>query len=259
MNRASGMIFFGVIATAVGASLLLISQYWPVPLVVGAVLLTWALIAPQKRNLLLTSGDGEMLIPDKWNEHEISLGLERYKSSPNLLSKYVDSVLSRFVAGQDKRTIESRTAFLESFNKYAVVARESYKWQRYMKGGRAKMEEDAEDARAEVALKTVQAAIEMVDLEAEFKRQEKLLQIEKLKREIAELNKPPAPASPPRQAATEVREQKRRDLNERENRVLEEMRITRANPTLSEEQKRRKLNALEQTLGEIHEEQASLI
>jgi lipase chaperone LimK len=37
------------------------------------------------------------------------------------------------------------------------------------------------------------------------------------------------------------------------------MRITRTNPTLSDEQKQRKLNALEDTLAQIHEEQARLL
>jgi hypothetical protein len=49
------------------------------------------------------------------------------------------------------------------------------------------------------------------------------------------------------------------DLNEHEKRVLEEMRITKANPTLSKDQKQRKLNALEDWLAQIHDEQSGLL
>jgi len=260
MTGALRTLVLAVVAIAAGFFLLAIHEYWPIPLVAGALLLGWSWLAPPKAQLMLSSGDTDMLIPEKWDEREISLGLERYKGNPNVLAKYLDGILSRFLAGQDKRTIERRAAFLESFNEYAAIARESYKWQRYMKGGRAKLEEDTEDAKAEAALRQAQADLDLVELDKELKRQEKLLQIEKLKREMAELNKATsASPSAQRPSASEARDQKRRDLNERENRVIEEMRITRANPTLSEEQKRRKLNALEDVLAQIHEEQAGLL
>lgn len=258
MSRVATVIFYSLCAFCIGVIALRLRQLWAFPLFGGVLLVLWSLFAPHKAEQITEPGELQMLIPDKWNEHDISLGLERYRGNPNVLGRYVDGILSRFIAGQDKRTIEVRTAFLESFNQYAAVARESYKWQRYMKGGRAKMEEDAEDARAEAAFKQAQADLQLVELDTELKRQEKLLQIEKLKREMADLNKPPAPPVP-RTSPSELREQKRRDLKQRENRIVEEMRITRANPTLSEDQKQRKLNALEDTLGQIHEEQASLL
>jgi hypothetical protein len=208
-----------------------------------------------------------MILPAIWNEKEVSLGFTRYQNSPNMLSSYVSGIVSRFVVGQDTRTVQSRIAFLEQFNKFAEVARESYKWQRYMNGGRAKLEEDAEDVKAESVFRQAQADLELGALDTDIKRHEKLLQIERLKRELDELNKPEPPPpppppplpSPPRQTAAEVREQQSRELDERENRVIEQMRITRANPTLSEEQKQRKLNGLEDTLAQIHEEQARLL
>lgn len=258
MSRVPTIMFYSFCAIWVGIAAVHLRQLWAFPLIGGVLLVLWSLFAPNKRPQIIEPGELQMLIPDKWNEHDISLGLERYQGNPNVLGKYVDGILSRFVAGQDKRTIEVRTAFLERFNEYAAVARESYKWQRYMKGGRAKMEEDAEDARAEAAFKQAQADLQLVDLDTELKRQEKLLKIEKLKREMADLNRPAAPVVP-RTSSAEIREQKRRDLKQREDRVVEEMRITSANPTLSEDQKQRKLNALEDMLGQIHEEQASLL
>jgi len=208
-----------------------------------------------------------MILPAIWDEKEVSLGFTRYQNSPNMLGSYVSGIVSRFVVGQDMRTVQTRTAFLEQFNKFAEVARESYKWQRYMNGGRAKLEEDAEDVKAESVFRQAQADLELGALDTDIKRHEKLLQIERLKRELDELNKPEPPPpppppplpAPPRPTGAEVREQQSRELNERENRVIEQMRITRTNPTLSDEQKQRKLNALEDTLAQIHEEQARLL
>lgn len=197
-------------------------------------------------------------MPDQWNEARIAAGIQRYKHNPGMLSTYFEGIRQRYIMGQSQRTIEVRIRFLERFNEYAAIARESYKWQRYMKGGRAKLEEDVEDLKAEVAIKQVRADLELAELDKEMKRHEKLLQIEKLKREIADLGRP-APEPPSRPSASEVREQKRRDLKHREERVLEEMRITRINPTLSAEQKQRKLNGLEDQLAQIHEEQAALL
>jgi multidrug efflux pump subunit AcrB len=184
-----------------------------------------------------------------------------------MLSSYVNGIVSRFVAGQDTRTVQARIAFLEQFNKLAEVARESYKWQRHMNGGRAKLEEDTEDAKAESALQQVRADLEIGALDTDIRRHEKMLQIERLKRELAELNKPAPPTAPPPVALpappvltpAQVREQNLQDLNEHEKRVIEEMRITKVNPTLSKDQKQRKLNALEDRLAQIHDEQSRLI
>ena len=94
--------------------------------------------------------DSEIYLPTLWDERLIGSALEKYKENPPVLSRYVDGIISRFVVGQEQRTMETRTRYLESFNKYAAIARESYKWHRYMKGGRAKLEEDAEDTKAEL-------------------------------------------------------------------------------------------------------------
>jgi len=272
MTAKQRIILMVVIGLAVGGLGLVLSQFWALPLGAGAVLLAWSWFAPQKKGLMLAHGNNDggsgMILPAIWDEKEVSLGFTRYQDNPNMLGSYVSGIVSRFVVGQDTRTVQTRTAFLEQFNKFAEVARESYKWQRYMNGGRAKFEEDAEDVKAEGVFRQARADLEMGALDTDIKRHEKLLQIERLKRELEELNKPAPPSppppppplpSPPRQTAAEIREQQSRELDERENRVIEQMRITRANPTLSGEQKQRKLNALEDTLAQIHEEQARLL
>jgi hypothetical protein len=101
---------------------------------------------------------------------------------------------------------------------------------------------------------------ELAELQKKARRMELQLEIARTEKAIAELNKPelPMPASLP-QPAAETREQKRAKLAAREKQVREEIRITEADPTLSEEQKMRKLNGLEAKLAEIHEEQTALL
>jgi hypothetical protein len=41
-----------------------------------------------------------VVVPTVWNEREVSLGIERYRGNENLLGRYVDGIMSRFVTGQ---------------------------------------------------------------------------------------------------------------------------------------------------------------
>jgi hypothetical protein len=268
MTKQSRAFWLVILCAVVGGAGLLLSRFWALPLGAGAVLLAWSWFAPQKTGLMIAgredNGGSGMILPAIWNEKEVGLGLTRYQNNPGMLSSYVNGIVSRFVVGQDTRTMQARIAFLEQFNKFGEVARESYKWQRLMSGGRAKTEEDAEDAKAEFALRQVQSELELGALDTDIKRHEKRLQIERLKRELEELNKPappppvhlPQPSAP---SASQAREERLQEVNEQEKRILEEMRLTRANPTLDEDQKQRKLNALEDRLAQIHDEQAKLI
>jgi hypothetical protein len=249
----------------------LFPSLWPIPTAAGALLVVGALASKPKPQLLLPSGDlmneqNDMQMPEVWNEGEISLGIERYRSNGNMLGRYVDGVVSRFVMGQDMRTMEVRSKFLETFNKHAEIARQSYKWHRYMKGGRAALEEDAEDLQAQVKLQKAKNELagvkgdpELEELQKKAKRVELLLQIAQYEKSIADLNRPAPPPPPAAPSSSEVRQQQTKELDAREKRVREAMRITQADPTLSEEQKQRKLNALEEQLAEIHEEQAKLL
>jgi hypothetical protein len=245
-------------------------SFWPIPTAAGALLVVGALVSKPKPKLLLPPGDpmdekNDVHMPEVWDEGEISLGIERYRSNGNVLGRYIDGVVSRFVMGQDMRTMEVRSKFLETFNRHAEIARQSYKWHRYMKGGRAALEEDAADLEAQIKLQKAKNDLagtktdpELEELQKKAKRVELQLQIAQSEKAIADLNKV---ASPPPEgpSAGEVREQERAELDAREMRVREAIRITEADPTLSEEQKQRKLNALEEQLAEIHEAQAKLL
>ena len=246
-------------------------EYWLGFGVIGASLVAISFVIPKKGGTMRTpeAKEGQIVqMPQSWNEHEIELGLERYKHSPNLLSRYIDGICSRFIINQKMQTMQVRTIFMETFNKYAEVARESYKWQRILKG-RAKIEEDIADIELQLKLNRSKAGLdglkdegELRALEAERQQLEKRLQIEIIKKQMADLNKPdppPAPPAPSLPSAKELREQLRREADERERTILRAMRETKADRTLSKEQKQRKLNFYEDKLAEIHEEQAELL
>lgn len=266
MNATSYVLL--VIAFAL--SVFFLFSFWPLPTLVGAALVLWSKFAPSDTpdtngGHALMARESEIFLPTLWDERLIGSSLERYRDNPPVLSRFIDGVISRFVVGQEQQTIETRTRYLESFNKYAAIARESYKWHRYMKGGRAKLEEDAEDTKAEAALREQQAKLDLLELETEIERARKLLELKRIQKEAEELDKPappppPPPPAPPRQpTASEIREQKRQSLIGREKRVRDEIQITQSDPTLTEDQRQRKLNALEERLSEIHEEQVQLL
>lgn len=213
-----------------------------------------------------------MSLPEKWDEHQITLDISRYRANQGLLTKYLGGITTRFVAGQDARTVEARLKFLQTFNKYSEVARESYRWQRYLQGGRATVEEDLEDINAQIKLTKAKTELEqmggdqeLAELQKEARHLEVQIEIARKKKELADINKPdPPPALPPPPpplgpSAAEVRAKEKVELDSSEKQVREQIRIATADPTLSDEQKRRKLNALEERLAEIHEKQVQLL
>jgi len=266
MQAAIGM----VVLVGLGVLGFSFPDYWPLPLAAGAVLVVGSLWARPKPQVLLPSrfveGEDDMQLPEVWDEQQISVGMERYRGDGNLLGQYIDGVVSRFVMGQDMRTMEVRSKFLETFNRHAAIARESYKWHRYLKGGRAKLEEDLEDMRLEIQLQQTKNELdgvkvdpELVELQKKAHRVELMLQIAQNEKAIADLNKPDAPPPPRGPSANEIRERRKATLDAREKEVRETIRLTKADPTLDEEQKQRKLNSLDEKLAELHEEQTSLL
>ena len=131
-----------------------VPEYWPGFGVIGVSLVAISFVIPKKGGTMRTpeAKEGQIVqMPQSWNEHEIELGLERYKHSPNLLSRYIDGICSRFIINQNIQTMQVRTIFMETFNRYAEVARESYKWQQIL-AGRAKTEEEITDIELQLKL-----------------------------------------------------------------------------------------------------------
>ncbi len=255
-----------VMTAALGCAALL--SWNPFPFIgVGVLLLVvslWISRSPSKGTYYTIQQKGTgMESLEKWDEQQITLAIGRYRGDVNLLSKYIDGLVGRFVMGQDTHTMEVRTKFLQTFNKHAEVARESYKWQRYMQGGRAAQEEDLADLRAKIALQQAQNELagasidaELVKLQKQAKRLDVQIEIARSEKAIAELKKPDPPPPPPPQegpTAEEVHARKKSALQAREKQIREEIAISKEDSSLEEDLKQRKLNGLYEKLTEIHD------
>jgi hypothetical protein len=276
-------VVYGSLAVAALVIVGFLTSWQPVPLiVVGAVLLIASFLLPKTEpsstpgTAVQQIGGGEremMKLPDSWDKQQIIRGVGRYLADTNLLVKYVDAVVTRFITGQDTRTMQSRIAFLEQLNahtalsnKQAELLRERYKWQRSLRDGRAEMEEDLEDMKVQIKIqeaKNQMAGImvdqELIELQKKANRLEVEIEIARKKKTIADINKPdpPTPAAPP--TAAEITARKRAGLQASEKRIREEIEQTKNDLTLDDELKQRKLNGLYEKLTEIHDALIALL
>jgi hypothetical protein len=212
--------------------------------------------AQSPEETVMTSED--LQLPEDWNEREITFAIKKYRGS-NLLTKYIGHLFSRLIIGQETRTANRRIEFLRQFNEYAGVARESYKWQRVMAGGRAKQEEDALDLEVKLKIKTQEAALaraqgdlDQIGLDNEAKRLTKQLEIDRLQKQIAELQKPDY--KPPERSQAEIKKENREKTERAIKDCEQKQKINKANTELSEESRRRIDNMLSKKLDALHEE-----
>ncbi len=219
---------------------------------------------------LVRKGQTGMHLPEVWNETEISIALNQYRDTTNVMGQYLDALATRFLIGQDIQTIEVRCRFLERFNGYAEVARKTYGWRRALL--RAVAEEDLKDILLQAQIQSGRNALEdahrdpeLRPLEQEAARGDVRVRIERNRKEIRDISKPdppppPPPPAPPRPPTPEeIRAQERAKLDHREQEILDQIRQTMSDPNLDEEMRERKLNALYEKLAEIHDKQAALL
>src|SRR6185503_2500231 len=86
-------------------------------IVLGLILLALSLPVGRRPERVMQDYDRsgmELTIPDQWDERQIQRVLESNKDQPNILTYYVRSIKERFITGQDVRTIQKRTVFLEA-------------------------------------------------------------------------------------------------------------------------------------------------
>jgi hypothetical protein len=244
---------------------------WPF-VAFGLLLLAASFLLPKDsysgETALVDQRGMDMELPSRWDQNEITLGVERYRGSPNLLRRYMEGVFGRFVDGQDTQTLEKRREFLESFNRFAEVRRETFKWQRIMQK-RATLEEDLADTKAEIELQKARNDLdgttvdsELIELQKKAKRMEIQIQIAQSEKTIADLKRPePPPPAPPAAppSAKEAREIRIVELRARETNLISEKRRVDGNPNLTDEQRERQHNSIDDQLALVHEELAELL
>ena len=128
----------------------------------------------------------ELMIPDRWDERQIQRVLESNQDQPNVLTYYVHSIRERFLTGQDIRTIERRTAFLEASIKALKAQKEGQRLLRELH--RVETEEDINDLQVqwkkEDMLSTRGSYTELAQLDQEIEKKKRLVELAKLERQL---------------------------------------------------------------------------
>jgi len=128
----------------------------------------------------------ELTIPDQWDERQIQRVLESNKDQPNILTYYVRSIKERFITGQDVRTIQKRTVFLEAAIKNLQAQKEGQRLLRELR--RLDTEEDSKDLevqwKKEDMLSTRGGYTELAQLDQEIEKKKRLVELAKLDRQL---------------------------------------------------------------------------
>ena len=237
---------------------------WPY-IAVGVLLLIVSFALPKsiftsEHSLMRQKGpdmDGLGLITD-WDEGKIKGAVHSTLTSQGSAAAMtlISGLLSRFADGQNAQTFTQRTAFLktqieyaETWTKLQVARREAE---------RTEQREDIKDDKVGIDKKDVDHALELSDLKHELEKENLKRQLDEARYNRSKVGKEPPPPPPP-PSAKEVREMRRVELRATETSIREEMARTQADPLLTDEQRQRKMNALEDRLALVHEELAELL
>ena len=158
-------------------------------IVVGLILLILSLPAGKKPERLMQSYDNasiELIIPEKWDERQIQQTLDSNQDQPNILTYYVHSIKERFITGQDIKTVQRRTAFLEAAIKRMQVQKEGQRLLRELR--RLETEEDIKDLevdwKKEDMLSTRGSYTDLAQLDQEIEKRKRLVELAKLDRQL---------------------------------------------------------------------------
>lgn len=198
--------------------------------------------------------ENQFIVPQSWDPQEIGIQVRRIQSDASLLRIYVDSVVERFVIGQDARTAGVRIEFLKSKLKELSLSKEL----------QASLDE-LEFRKVKLEIERLELEDKKATLEGETKRRREISELEherdalKLKLEVAELikkmdevRKPPKPEPSPPPAQT--REQKREEIERKLRDYKRQEAEVRVNPDLDEDTRRRMLNILSSKTDALYEE-----
>jgi len=261
-----------VVIVAGIAFIFLISAYWWIFLAVGGVLTAASFFIPQsnpvpsgeiilagqKENTSMISGSsGSFIIPQNWDPADIGIQVRRLQPDSSLVKIFVDSVVNRFIVGQDSQTAKVRIEFLKS------------------KLEELKLSKELQASLDDLAFRSLNLEIQQLELnkkksglQMETARQLEILELErkrdtlKLKLEIAGLEKQiievNAPVLAPAKAAERSPEEIKREKKQQIERDIEgyekESREIRSNSLLPEDTKRRRENIISKKLEALYEE-----
>src|SRR5579884_1372288 len=121
-NSEIGVIFLVLIGAAASV---LIAAYWWAFVLCGAALTAASFFMPKvvpevkpeiqvKKGATRTVTTSQFLIPQNWDPDEIGIQVRRLHGNASAARVFVDSIIKRFVLGQDSQTAKVRIEFLRS-------------------------------------------------------------------------------------------------------------------------------------------------
>lgn len=140
----------------------------------------------QQEALMPYQGRDDLSVPDHWDEFRIQTAIQLNQNRPPALAHYIESVMTRFITGQDAKTVQRRTALLESWIKALKSQGEYYSLMQSLK--RLRDEEDIKDLetqiRKEELLSKKGGQAELNRLQLEIEKKKKQLELARLDKDF---------------------------------------------------------------------------
>lgn len=128
-----------------------------------------------------TNSEAQMMpIPDRWDEPQITYDIERLQRKDGMfLGYYLESIVDRFITGQDTKTMQSRLEFLKQHNEALTLAIQNKK---------LRAEFNRVDAEGKIAHEEVRVRTGEASDERELRQLRREAEKAELKAKIAENN-----------------------------------------------------------------------
>lgn len=197
---------------------------------------------------------GEILLPKSWDPDEVGIQFRNLKNRPNVLRVFVDSIVTRFVTGQDDRVAQRRIAFLKTKIEELKLSKE-------LQGSL----DELEFRQINLDIKRLELETQKDGLATKKDKQHELTELEhqrdtlKLKVEMAQLEKQMRDFQDPKykepeRSPGEVKKDKRDKLQkELDHWNAEEDRV-KADTAMREDDRRRWLNMIGKKKDELYDQ-----
>jgi hypothetical protein len=240
------------------------SKYWWIFFIAGCGLTVWSFFLPELRTTISSqtlleeqfSMDGnQFLIPQSWDTHAIGLQVHKIKGDSTLVKTFVDSIVDRYVLGQDNKTAKVRIEFLKTKLEELTLSKEL----------QASLDElqfrHVSNEITTLELENKKSSLQMEAEEAkeiaELKRQRDALKIKleiaEMKKKMVELETPPE-AKPKVRSPEEARKEKQEQLDRHIKECEKHIQELKTDTSLSEESRRKRENILSKKLDGLYSE-----
>jgi hypothetical protein len=232
------------------------SQFWWLFLTVGVMFIGASFFIPNVSSAMERDAmnEREFLIPKNWDPEEVGIQFRSLKRKPDVLRTFVDSVVTRFVIGQDELVAQKRIAFLRTKLEELELSKDIQS-----------SLDDLEFRNTNLEIKRIQFGLEKDGLEAKRAKQKELSDLEhqrdtlKIKLEMAALEKQMRDFQDPKfkepeRSPAEVKKEKRDKLQKELDRWNGEEDRIKADTAMREDDRRRWLNMIAKKKDELYEQ-----